>query len=63
MKKVFGVLAFLSFFYLLGVVGAVSYAASVFTQQTRMFIFRSSSVMVLTVGRAIMKSVSGAANA
>ena len=28
-----------------------------------MFIFRSSVVMVLTAGRAIMKSVSGAANA
>lgn len=36
---------------------------SVSTQQTRMFIFRSSAVMVLTAGRAIMKSVSGAANA
>lgn len=33
------------------------------TQQTRMFIFRSGAVMVLTAGRAIMKSVSGAANA
>ena len=41
----------------------LSYAASVSTQQTRMFIFRSSAVMVLTAGRAIMKSVSGAANA
>lgn len=33
------------------------------TADPYVLIFRSSAVMVLTAGRAIMKSVSGAANA